>query len=294
MARRGRSDLPTLTVRYFDSLTDPRHETVFVPKSFPQFLSKLTDMSAEVSDKIKGVANPPRKYQGFTLSDGSWWYRIVTPGPKHVDANGQMTQPMIRGDWQIVKTHADFDRMCEGAKAYRAVIEVEHVGSHAATTYHLTSALILLQAQQRARDHAPQQIEEEKVQGKVEEPEEEEKIEKTKVAEEKVEESKVEKKLEKFYVAKKMIEEYKEQKKLEQKKLEQTKMAEKKTEKTKVVKKEVEKPKVVEKKEEAEPVNPSPFAIWEQWIWPPIIVDGSGTRRWPRQAAEESDDESDD
>lgn len=287
MARRGRSDLPPLTVRYFDSLTDPRHETVFVPKSFPQFLSKLTDMSAEVSDKIKGVANPPRKYQGFTLSDGSWWYRIVTPGPKHVDANGHMTQPMIRGDWQIVKTHTDFDRMCEEAKTYRAVIEVEHVSSHVATTYHLTSALILLQAQQRARDHAPQKVEEEKVQRKVEEPKEEEKIEKTKVAKEKVEQSKVEKKLEKFYVAKKMIEEYKEQKKVAK-----TKVAEKQTEKTKVVKKEVEKAKVVEKKEEGEPVNPSPFAIWEQWIWPPIIVDGSGTRRWTRQAAEESDDES--
>ncbi|KAI1608946.1 hypothetical protein EDD37DRAFT_132804 [Exophiala viscosa] len=245
--RRVRFALPELTIRYHDSLTDLGHEEVFIPTGFAQFLSKLTDISAQISDKIKGVKTPPTKDQGFTLADGSWWYRVVRD-TENIDANGLTTTVIVR-EWHVLKSGQDFDYMCLEARNDRVVIEIEH-------------------AQQRARDSAPQRAEELKAAMK--------KVEERKVTtvEKKVDEHKL--RVEKVRKPKTMV----------KKKIEEPKA---------VVEKKVAEPKVMDQKRKKEaPVDPSPWAIWEQWIYPPIIVDGSGKRRWSRQICHTKEsDESD-
>ncbi|KAK5023603.1 hypothetical protein LTS07_009111 [Exophiala sideris] len=132
-AQRFRSALPELTIRYHDALAGLRHEEVFIPTGFAQFLSKLTDVSAQISDKIKEVENPPTKEQGFTLADGSWWYRIAR-NAGNIDTNG-LKKTVILRDWHVLKTGEDFDYMCLEARNDRI-------------------------AQQRARDSAPKRAEE--------------------------------------------------------------------------------------------------------------------------------------
>ncbi|KIV81774.1 hypothetical protein PV11_03934 [Exophiala sideris] len=250
-ARRVRFTLPELTIRYHDSLTHLSHEEVFIPTGFAQFLSKLTDVSAQISDKIKGVKNPATKDQGFTLADGSWWYRIAR-NTENIDANGLKKTVIVR-DWHMLKTGEDFDSMCLEARNDRVVIEIEH-------------------AQQRARDSAPRRAEELK-----------EAL--TYVEERKAIVEKMFKESKTMMVNKKV-----EGNELKVEKVRKPKNTTEKQVEEPVVKKVEPRKATVEKKKEEEPVNPSPWAIWEQWIWPPIIVDGSGTRRWARETEESESD----
>lgn len=118
-----------VTIRFVDALEEVGHEVVVTPRGFAHFLSVLTDISATLSCHITDVEKPPTKYQGFTLSDGLWWYRIVNPKSKVMDSEGKETDLVSKGDWSELKTGADFDDLMDGAKAAGAWVDVEHVSS---------------------------------------------------------------------------------------------------------------------------------------------------------------------
>jgi hypothetical protein len=117
----NRRKMDALTIRYYDSLAADLDAGVEIsPRGYVYFLCHLTDLSAEVSDQIKDVKAYLDKEQGFTLSDGLWWYRKAGP-----DA--------AKGEWTVLTSGAVYDQMLVEVEKKTEWIEVQHVSFHLCT-----------------------------------------------------------------------------------------------------------------------------------------------------------------
>jgi hypothetical protein len=119
-------------VRLVDLPAKLEHQFQFAPDiGFPRFLSLLTEVSAQVAQHIKGVARPPLPGQGFTTSEGPWWYRIAKSDGTYKPVDRENDGNTTNGAWRILNTSAAFDflvaEMILGVGTENGWVEVEHV-----------------------------------------------------------------------------------------------------------------------------------------------------------------------
>lgn len=117
-----------ISVRFIDLPANLEHRfEVATDVGFPQFLSLLTDISGKVAKHIQGVARPPAPDQGFTTSDGPWWYRIAKSDGTFKPASREDDG----GVWRILNTAAAFDflvgEMTLDVDTAGTWVEIEHV-----------------------------------------------------------------------------------------------------------------------------------------------------------------------
>jgi hypothetical protein len=100
--------------------------------SYPTFLSLLRTLSGSVVHKI---ANLPQQYvqgQGFTLSEGGWWYRLVKPVSSGVSEATLDQTTLEKSPWTLLDCLYGYDKLvgelCLGVKWSGACVEVQHVG----------------------------------------------------------------------------------------------------------------------------------------------------------------------
>ncbi|KAK5061206.1 hypothetical protein LTR84_007748 [Exophiala bonariae] len=117
-----------ISVRFIDLYSHLEHRIDIAPNTgFPQFLCLLTEVSGQVAQHIQGVARPPIPNQGFTTSDGPWWYRIVRSDGSHKPAGRDDDGEVV---WRILNSAAAFDfllgDMTMGVDTAGGWVEVEH------------------------------------------------------------------------------------------------------------------------------------------------------------------------
>lgn len=121
-----------VNVRLVDLPAKLEHQFQFSPDiGFPRFLSLLTEVSARVAQYIEGVARRPSQDQGFTTSEGPWWYRIVRSDGSYKPADREDGGNTANGAWRILNTSAAYDflvaEMSLGVDTEGGWVEVEHV-----------------------------------------------------------------------------------------------------------------------------------------------------------------------
>lgn len=129
-------------------------ETIELTESFHDLMSLLSRMSGSVCKQIKGLEP---QYQlsenGFNLSDGCWWYRIVKVTSTQAQEADSTIPLQTKGNWCRLATLFAYDYM-RGSELASSLplnegwIEVQHVSSLQRTsceitrslTYHLTGS----------------------------------------------------------------------------------------------------------------------------------------------------------
>jgi hypothetical protein len=102
--------------------------------SYPTFLSLLSALSGSIAHKLDNLSHPYVQGQGFTLSDGGWWYRFVKPPVNNaVSEAGIAESTLEKGPWTLLDCLLGYEKLvgevCLGAKWGGAWLEVQHVGS---------------------------------------------------------------------------------------------------------------------------------------------------------------------
>jgi hypothetical protein len=109
------------------------HAFTPVTTSYPTFLSLLNALSGSVAHKLENLPHQYVQGQGFTLSDGGWWYRFaksVSGGVSKVDVGSASDE---KGPWTLLDCLYGYEKMvselCLGVKWNGADVEVQHVSA---------------------------------------------------------------------------------------------------------------------------------------------------------------------
>jgi hypothetical protein len=99
--------------------------------SYPTFLSLLNALSGSVAHKLDNLPHQYVQGQGFTLSDGGWWYRFVKPVNDSVGEVGSDQSMLDKGSWTLLDCLYGYEKLvgelCLGVKWSGACVEVQHV-----------------------------------------------------------------------------------------------------------------------------------------------------------------------
>ena len=107
----------------------------FIPltTSYPTFLSLLNALSGSIAHKLDNLSQRYVQGQGFTLSDGGWWYRFVKPIDGAVCGADAAESTLEKGPWTLLDCLLGYEKLvselCLGAKWGGANVEVQHVSS---------------------------------------------------------------------------------------------------------------------------------------------------------------------
>ena len=98
---------------------------------YPAFLSLLNALSGSVAHNLENLPYQHVQRQGFTLSDGCWWYRFVKPTKAGVDQVGGDEVFLDHGPWVLLDCLYGYEKMigelCLGLKWNGASVEIQHV-----------------------------------------------------------------------------------------------------------------------------------------------------------------------
>ena len=101
--------------------------------SYPTFLSLLNALSGSIAHKLDNLSQRYVQGQGFTLSDGGWWYRFVKPSDGTVCGADAAESTLEKGPWTLLDCHLGYEKLvsevCLGARWSGANVEVQHVSS---------------------------------------------------------------------------------------------------------------------------------------------------------------------
>ena len=101
--------------------------------NYPALLSLLNALSASVSHKLENLPYQYVQGQGFTLSDGGWWYRFVRPVDAGTDKIGGGEAVFEYSPWTLLDCLFGYEKMAAeltlGVKWSGANVEVLHVSS---------------------------------------------------------------------------------------------------------------------------------------------------------------------
>jgi hypothetical protein len=121
------------------------HTFTPVTMSYPTFLSLLNALSGSVAHKLENLPHQYVQGQGFTLSDGGWWYRFVKSvydGVSEVCVGGGSDE---KGPWTLLNCLYGYEKMvgelCLGVKWNGANVEVQHVSALSSISFAFLSML---------------------------------------------------------------------------------------------------------------------------------------------------------
>lgn len=107
------------------------HTFTPVTTSYPTFLSLLSALSGSVAHRLENLPQQYVQGQGFTLSDGGWWYRFVKYANDGVSEVGVDSASDEKGPWTLLDCLYGYEKMvgelCLGVKWNGADVEVQHV-----------------------------------------------------------------------------------------------------------------------------------------------------------------------
>lgn len=109
------------------------HTFTPVTTSYPTFLSLLSALSGSVAHRLENLPHQYVQGQGFTLSDGGWWYRFVKCVNDGVSEAGIGGASDEKGPWTLLNCLYGYEKMvgelCLGVKWNGADVEVQHVSA---------------------------------------------------------------------------------------------------------------------------------------------------------------------
>jgi hypothetical protein len=120
-------------VTFIDFPAAIRVSETFTPMStsYPTFLSLLNALSGSVAHDLRNLPHQYVHGQGFTLSDGGWWYRFVRPVNDNVREVGSDQSMLDKGSWTLLDCLYGYEKLvselCLGVKWSGACVEVQHV-----------------------------------------------------------------------------------------------------------------------------------------------------------------------
>lgn len=140
-----RGDPVQVTFIDFSAAIAVSHTFTPVTTSYPTFLSLLNALSGSVAHKLENLPHQYVQGQGFTLSDGGWWYRFaksVSDGVSEVGVDGASDE---KGPWTLLDCLYGYEKMvgelCLGVKWNGADVEVQHVSALSAISFAFLSML---------------------------------------------------------------------------------------------------------------------------------------------------------
>jgi hypothetical protein len=121
------------------------HTFTPVTTSYPTFLSLLNALSGSVAHKLENLPHQYVQGQGFTLSDGGWWYRFAKSVSDGVGEVGVDSTSDEKGPWTLLDCLYGYEKMvgelCLGVKWNGADVEVQHVSALSSISFAFLSML---------------------------------------------------------------------------------------------------------------------------------------------------------
>jgi len=109
-------------------------DTITSGTSYPEFLSDITSLSAEVVHKISGLGRQYASQQGFTLADGGWWFRFVLPQSLGTTNDDVGPCKIEEEPWKLLDCVSAYENMIAdvtlSVKWKAAEIQIQHVNVH--------------------------------------------------------------------------------------------------------------------------------------------------------------------
>jgi hypothetical protein len=106
--------------------------------NYPTFLSLLNALSGSVAHKLENLPGQYVQGQGFTLSDGGWWYRFVKSAADGVGEVGVGGTSDEKGPWTLLDCLYGYEKMvselCLGVRWNGANVEFQHVSVLSSTS----------------------------------------------------------------------------------------------------------------------------------------------------------------
>jgi hypothetical protein len=131
----------SVQVTFMDSPAAIAVSYTFTPvtTSYPTFLSLLNALSGSVAHKLENLPHQYVQGQGFTLSDGGWWYRFVKSASDGVSEVGVDGASDEKGLWTLLDCLYGYEKMvgelCLGVKWNGADVEVQHVSALSSVSF---------------------------------------------------------------------------------------------------------------------------------------------------------------